>query len=165
MLFRSKWGSFGFFDQIALGVLLYISQKRFGKFLSRNKPKSWGLAALGLITILVTYFGTFSEEDLDWVYGPFLIALGTFFLLLGGLNLRAFESKLWTPLTFPGKFSYGNYLLHVTVLYFLNPYGLNLNVFAAYLIFVLVSTIVSALSFHLFEAPANRWVRRKLGAR
>jgi peptidoglycan/LPS O-acetylase OafA/YrhL len=158
-----KWGSFGFFDQIALGVLLYIFQKRHGKSLSRDRLKSFGLALLGFFMILLVYLGTFSEEDLDWVYGPFLIALGLFAFLLGGLNLPVFESRFWTILTFPGKYSYGNYLFHVSVLYFLNSFLAGLNVFAAFLFFVVASTVVSAFSFHFFEVPANRWVRGLLG--
>ena len=158
-----KWGSFGFFDQIALGVLLYVFQKRFGKFLSRDRLKSSALALLGFLMILLVYMGTSSEEDLDWVYSPLLIAFGLFLLLLGGLNLPVFESRFWTILAFPGKYSYGNYLFHISVLYFLNSFLAGLNVFTAFSLFVVVSTIVSAFSFHFFEVPANRWVRRFLG--
>jgi peptidoglycan/LPS O-acetylase OafA/YrhL len=64
----------------------------------------------------------------------------------------------------PGKYSYGNYLLHTTVLYFLAPRLAGGNIYMAFLIFAMASTAAAALSFHFFEAPANRWIRKKLKA-
>jgi len=159
-----KWGSFSFFDQIALGVILYVLQKRLGPYLSKAKRTSFALTAVGLSTLAAVYWGTYSEEELDWVLGPILMALGLFFFLLGGLNLSFFESKFWAIFAYPGKYSYGNYLLHVSVLYLLHTYLAGLNVFAAFAIFVTASTLVSAFSFHLFEVPVNRWARSLMGA-
>jgi peptidoglycan/LPS O-acetylase OafA/YrhL len=158
---RHSWGAF---DQIAIGALLYLAQEKFGKCFSKNKNLSFLTTVSGLIVIV--YWNTFPVEgSLDWVYGPTLISLGLCLFLLGGLALPFFESPLLKPLTWPGQYSYGNYLFHMTVIYFINPFLWDLNIFLAFILFVIVTTGVSAISHRFFELSANRWIQRKLGAK
>jgi peptidoglycan/LPS O-acetylase OafA/YrhL len=155
---RHSWGAF---DQIALGALLFFTQQKFGNLFSKNKSLRVSAALTGLGIIVAVYFCTFPMEgSLDWVYGPTLISLGLCLFLMGAFYLPFFESRALRPFTWPGRYSYGNYLFHMSVIYFLNPLLWNLNIVVAYLIFVAVTTAVSALSYRFFEAPANRCVQR-----
>jgi peptidoglycan/LPS O-acetylase OafA/YrhL len=77
------FGSFGYFDQIAIGILLYFGQKRWKVFLSRNPALGVGLAAAGGMVLGWVYFGTSFNDGHDWVYAPTLLALGLAVFLLG----------------------------------------------------------------------------------
>jgi peptidoglycan/LPS O-acetylase OafA/YrhL len=166
MVFKAPWapntdftfGSFGYFDQIAIGILLYFGQKRWKVFLSRNQGLCVGLAVAGGAGFGWVYLGTSFNDGHDWVYAPTLLAAGLAVFLLGALHLPFFESEWLRAAAWPGKYSYGNYLFHIIVLYFLNAFIISLNVFAAFLVFAAVSTMIAALSFHCFERPANRWI-------
>ncbi len=159
-----KWGSFGYFDQIGMGMGLYFLQKREGHRLQKSPWICWGLAILGLGGFGLVYGMTFSAYLTDFFWAPPLAAASMGVALLGALNLSLFESRFFWVFSLPGKYSYGNYLLHTTVLYFLAPRLAGGNIYMAFLIFAMASTAAAALSFHFFEAPANRWIRKKLKA-
>ena len=137
---------------IAAGALLYLLVKRYGSFFSKNSRVSFILMAAGLVLMLPVFIS-------DWGRVNFLIAPGIFLFLLGGIHLRFFQSGYLKLLAAPGKYSYGNYLFHVAVLFFIHPFLWNLNIILAFAVFVILSTVISALSFRFFETPANRWVR------
>ncbi|MGH7739420.1 MAG: acyltransferase family protein [bacterium] len=159
-----KWGSFGYFDQIGLGIGLYFIQKQWGSRI-RSKPWAAGLLALaGTAGFAWVYWSTSGADLFDAFYAPSLATALLAAGLLGALNFSFFEAKLLRPLTWPGKYSYGNYLLHPAVLYFLAPHLVGRSIYFSFPVFVAASTMVAALSFHFFETPANRWVRTKFRA-
>ena len=153
-------GSFGAFDQIAFGALLYLASQKFQDYLGKRPAACILLCGAGFLTTTLTYLGTSTAESLDLVYGPFLIALGVSCFLLGGLHLPFFEARPLRLLALPGKYSYGNYLFNALVLYLIHPLLWNLNIAAAFALFVLATTCLSAVSFHFFETPANQFTRR-----
>ena len=157
--------SFGAFDQIAIGALLYLVFKFKGEFFSKNKGISSIVMSAGLLIILLTYLNTFPiGVPLDRIFGPTLIATGLFLFLLGGLHLSFFENKWLKLFSLPGKFSYGNYLFHISVLFFVHSFLWNLNIVIAFLVFVFITTSISALSYQCFEVPSNKLIRKWLGA-
>jgi peptidoglycan/LPS O-acetylase OafA/YrhL len=141
------------YGHIAIGALLYLTVKRYGLFFSKNPPISFALVAAGIVLILPDFIS-------DWDGVHFLIAPGMFLFLLGGIHLRFFQSGHLQWLAAPGRYSYGNYLFHTAVLFFIHGFLWNLNIVLAFAVFVMASTVVSAFSFHFFETPANRWVRK-----
>ena len=156
-------GSFGAFDQIAFGALLYLAAQKFRPYLLKNPGVVFFLCGSGFLITLTTYLTTFTGDDIDLIYGPFLIALGVFLFLLGGLHLSFFEAKPLKILTLPGRYSYGNYLFHGAALYFIHPFLLDKNILVAFFIFVWATTCFSAVSFHFFETPANHLIRKYFG--
>ena len=97
------------------------------------------------------------------IFGFLSIAWGIFFFLLGGLHLDFFNSKYWAPLARPGILSYGGYLFHPAILFFLCPVWIGKN---EYLAFVMVAVVIFAfaqLSYRYFEIPCNLWIRRVFG--
>ena len=147
------------YGMIALGGLLYFTVKHFGSFFSRRKKAGLGVMLAGLFALLPVYF--FDFEGLN----NYLIAFGGFLFLLGGIHLPFFQTKALKPLFLPGRYSYGNYLFHITVLYFIHSFLWNLNIVIAFLLFTTVTTAIAAVSFHYFETPANHFVRRLFGAK
>lgn len=152
------------FGAIATGCLLYLAVERFKTGLLKNKKLSLALCLLGLFVFLKAYLHQDYKADigghiLNWS----LITWGMFLFLLGGLHLEFFNSKLWAPLARPGVLSYGGYLIHPAVLYFLWPFLTGENEYLAFFIFAVVTFSCAQLSYQFFEVPVNLWIRRLLG--
>jgi len=157
--------SLGAFDQIAMGCLLYLTHKNFGSLFSKDTKLCWLTLAGGGSILVWTYLATFPIGDrADRVFGPTLIAIGIFLSLLGALHLPLFEAKWLKLFSLPGKYSYGNYLFHVTVLFSIHSFLWPLDIAVAFTLFVGASTAFAAASYHLFELPANRFLRKSLGS-
>ena len=147
------------YGQIASGALLYLLVRQWGAAFFRRRWLSWALVAAGLGLLGVVF-----ASDAGWT-GRFLIAPGTFLFLLGGIHLPFFRSGGWKWFLAPGKYSYGNYLFHTAVLFFIHSFLWNLNIVLAFALFISASTALSAFSYRFFEVPANHFVRRMLGAK
>lgn len=152
--------SFGCFDQLALGVLLYLAADRYGRVLSRRPALSAVLCAAGAALAAYAYISTSSVADLVWVPGVF--ALGVAVSILGGLHLPVFDGAFVSALGLPGRLSYGMYLLQGLVLYalwdVLQPFG----ALGGYAVYCAITIAVGYGMFHAYEAPSNHWVRRAL---
>ena len=156
----------GSFDQIAIGALLYLVHRGYRPYFMGKPKLCWALVGGGISVLILNHLTTFCiVNKADRVYAPSLVALGLFLFLLGGLHLEFFESKYFKFFALPGKYSYGNYLLHITALYFLHSVLWDLNIVVAFLLYVGVTTLFSSLSFRFLEKPANRFIRKCLGPR
>ena len=153
-------GSFGNFDAIASGALLFVASSRYGARLS--KSPSWrGLLCLSgcfLLTAANLFTNAYRNKNL----GSTGVALGLFLFLLGALNAPLFMHPLFRVLAFPGRLSYGGYLLHASVLYLSWPFLGRAPFVASLLIFVSLVFVIAWLSNHFFEKPANMAIRRLL---
>ncbi len=154
--------SFGCFDLMAMGILLYLCQERWGTLLRDREKLSWMLTISGLALAMTAYFNTIPQST-GRILGPSLIGIGVFFFLLGGMNIDLFKTRPFLWLGFPGKLSYGLYLLHVGIIYVLWPWLPHMDTLLAYLLLCSVSFLTAYLSYRFFEVPANRWVRQKFG--
>lgn len=159
------WNSFGHFGMMAFGVLLFIAQEYFQARLSANKKACWWLCAAGLYLMCFYAFHS-SAKIYFWtaVVSETMVGLGLFLFLLGGLHLECFKSPLWLPLTWPGQLSYGMYLFHASLLYFLWPLLGKMTHFSAWLIFCLATAILAQVSYRFYELPLNRLIRSSLGS-
>ncbi|HTC20476.1 MAG TPA: acyltransferase [bacterium] len=157
--------SFTAFGSIALGALLYFLTDRFGGFLGKREKICGCFCFLGVLVSLVIYFGTSILDSRDCVFGPLAMSAGLFFFLLGGIPLGLLESKRFWIFALPGKVSYGAYLLHAGVLYFISPFLFGKDASLYFIVFIVVTTGISWLSYRFFEIPANRWIRRTFGVR
>jgi peptidoglycan/LPS O-acetylase OafA/YrhL len=152
--------SFENFSFIAIGCLLYLVSTRYEEVLSKNKMKSVQLCLLGLVLVGTAYSPHFLLADR--LLGEMLMAWGGFFFLLGGLHLNIFNSKHWSIFTSIGRLSYGGYLYHAVVLYFLWPFLMGKNDFFDFFILSAATFFLAGLSFRFFEVPANLWIRKIL---
>ncbi len=153
--------SFSGFGAIAVGVLLYyylVFKKHF-EFLLNRPVLSLSLCFFGLAVFAVVYSRPFHMSD--FVLQPTILNLALSLFLIGGLSLPSLESKVLAFLCLPGKLSYGMYLWHSLVLYFLVPFLLGLNTWIAFLIFVLATLFLAFLSYFFYEMPANFWIRKR----
>lgn len=157
-----KFNSFAVFDQIAFGVLLQLIFDRHGERISRNLFYNLSFCGIGLAMIVYIFLGTDYENTVDGIYAPFVLGLGVFLFLLGGIALPFWGSKNLRVLSLPGKYCYGIYLIHPTVMRFSLPFFLSRsNEYAALLANILICTALAAVSFNFFEMPMNRLIRRK----
>jgi len=155
------YNSFAAFNLIAMGCLLYLVSERTREFLLRERGKCWLLCFFGFAIIFIFYFHIYVRVDYWWtVLANSFIGIGAFLFLLGGFHLKAFESKLLAVFCFPGKLSYGMYLLHALALYFLWSYLGDKNQFVAFFIFVVATVAIAAPSYRYFEIPDNLFIRK-----
>ncbi len=160
------YNSFNGFDLIALGALLHLVCERWQTALRRRPGVSWVLAVLGAALVFKIYFHQPYFADY-WGnrFDDLFIGLGLFIFLLGALHLEAFNSKAWLPVIWFGRMSYGIYLYQMAVFCVLFPFLTRLNSFICFLTAASAVWLVSALSFYLYEKPANQWIRGLLGAK
>lgn len=151
--------TFGIFDALAAGALLYIFSEDFKDFFNPRKLLCAILCLLGFCILLKVYFGTYIMYYPDQKFIPSALSLGLFLFLLGGLHLDFFQSKFLRIFSFPGKWSYGIYLIHVTVLYFLGPSLSRETAISNFFIFFIITLLVAFLSYRFFEVPANQFIR------
>jgi peptidoglycan/LPS O-acetylase OafA/YrhL len=149
-------------DQIGFGILLYCLAVKWDPWLSKNRLVAGLLCMAGFFLAAGIYFGTFIVEGLDRVYSPSFLAMGLVLFLLGGRHLDFFESKFLTWLSWPGKYCYGAYLLHIPMIYLTHSFLLKLHTSAAFVVLAALTTALAALSYHFFELPLNLWLRRRL---
>ncbi len=152
--------SLGAFDNVAFGVLLNMAVHRWGSVLS--KKRSWAIICCltGLILAVGIYLGTSLNNPWDRIFASFFLSGGLFLFLLGGLHFQFWESKLWVPLEWPGRYCYGGYLLHPIVLATLFPILFKMDAWKGFFLFAAVTTSLAAVSYHFFEMPANRLIRK-----
>jgi len=157
--------SLGAFDNIAFGVLLYLAVNRWGPALSQRKIWAAILCIVGLSLIIGVYAATSLNDSRDRVYASTLLAFGLFMFLLGGLQFLFWGGKLWQPFSWPGRYCYSLYLWHPLVLAFIFPIIFQMDAWKALLLFTAITTALAAVSFHLFEKPANQMIRKSLDKR
>ncbi len=161
--FIQGYASLAKFDLIAWGILFYLAVQKFGPFLLKHPRINFCFFLAGLLILTVTYFGTRENNAWDEIFVSEALALGAGCLILGGLHIRFLESKGLKLLSFPGKYCFGCYLLHPTVLYFVRPWMDRVNIFLGFFLFIILITLVAAFSYHFFELPANRLIRKTFG--
>jgi len=154
-------------DEIFVGVLIAYGFVVWHAGLKRWCERlSHGVWILGLGMILsVWIFGGLQVQGLFAVVFQFqLMALGSGFLILNGLFLdnavtRFFARPFWYPFA---RISYGTYLLHPYVLFWLvgnysqfaDPPAMNTLEFLGFFVVVmLVTQVFAALSFLIVEQP------------
>lgn len=161
--------SFGAFDQIAIGILLFLSAKYWRAYLLVRKALSLTLCFLGALFLVLDYGWTNTNLQGNDIYSPTLAAAGAYFFILGGLHLPWFESGFWTPFTWPGKFSYGIYLFHPLLYskifypFIYVPLLRTQDTFFAFLLFIVFVTSIMGCSFYFVERPINQTIRRLWG--
>ncbi len=157
-------GSLEPFGALAAGCLLCLVSGRFKGALSADPKASLAILFSGLALFLSAYLHQDYKAD-TWghIFGFSFISWGTALFLLGGLHLEFFNSKYWSFAVRPGALSYGGYLIHPAVLYFLWPHLAGRNEFLAFFLFAAATFTVAWLSYRYFEMPANAWVRRTFG--
>jgi len=153
----SQIASFAAFDQIAIGAAAFLMQDRFEKEARRIPWLRILFLCAGLALFMAVYTETAARSMGDWILGPTILALGCALMILGGN--RGEWGSFWKLISWPGKFSYGCYLLHMTALFiFWNVYG-QINPFAALSLFMISTWLLAYLSYRYFEVPANVRIR------
>jgi peptidoglycan/LPS O-acetylase OafA/YrhL len=163
---RWFFNSFAQFELIAIGSMLYLFSSRYGNLLVK-KQAACGFFILAGGFILFRVFWAL-PTDFDYfrkIFSFSLISWGTFLLLLGGMYIKLFDSKYLAPFALPGKLSYGGYLLHSLVLWFLWPVISDKRILLGFPLFVIATLLVAWVSYRFYEIPANQWVRRWVGKR
>jgi peptidoglycan/LPS O-acetylase OafA/YrhL len=165
---QNHWpiNSFSNFNLIAMGCLLALICDRYKNQFEKNKIGCAFFTIAGVFILVRTFFAGHTELDYsNRIWSPFAIGAGTFLLLLGGLHLKFFQSKWLAPFALPGKLSYGGYLLHASVLYFLWPLLTKTSEWEAFLLFFSVTVMVAWISYRFFEMPANLFIRKIFAGR
>jgi len=151
--------SFSSFDQIAVGAVLYFLSDGLKNELKSKPWTAFLFFVSGLTICFFLYVKTAINGNVETILVPTLMAMGCALVILGGIHLPIFNSKIAETISWPGKLSYGCYLWHQTIIFLFMPLWAwlgGLSAFSVLLIFVLV---FSYISYEYFEVPINHRIR------
>lgn len=152
----------GAFDALGIGACAYLFWRRARQTLEARPAAAAALSLMGSVIILWTFWN-YQKRPLEMVVAPTLLSLGCALFLIGACSLPRSLGPWLRVGAFVGSLSYGLYLLHVTVFYFLRPVLPHLGSYDRGVAFYFsMSIAVAWLSHRFYEVPANRWVRDKL---
>ena len=126
--------------------------------LAVNQAKS--LSTLYIVPIVgVVVLSRFSSVDSPWVYSGALTAFAglSVICLIAAIQAGPVRSFLsWSPLARVGEVSYGLYLIHWPVIVWLNSERVDLQPTALFGVQVIVTVILTLVSYWLIEQPIRR---------
>ncbi len=146
------------FGEIGMGVLLYLACKSFYAVWFKRKKLCLFFSITGAILIFLSY-GFYFSAGRSMGDQSFVLGAGVFLFLLGSIHLDIFESEVFKIFTFLGKYSYASYLLHVGILFFIQPFLIDKDVFFALGYFTVITTAVAFMSYRIFEFSMNNLIR------
>ena len=97
----------------------------------------------------------------NWPFGIF-IGVGAALLMAASIGRSVPRSSIVRSVSRIGELSYGLYLLHPVVLYAVGPLAGRMGTVPGYAAFAASVILVAAGSYHVFERPADRVIRRLL---
>jgi peptidoglycan/LPS O-acetylase OafA/YrhL len=151
--------SFGAFDQIAVGALLYFANEQWGDWFKRHFKTAIFLMMAGAGGCFYLFIQTSYRNGNQYIWVPTLMAVSCAMAILGGLYIPALNSKTAHLLSWPGKLSYGCYLWHPTLIVLLMPFLVSTGGFWAFVFFVIAVCFFAFLSYKGFEIPVNHRIR------
>ncbi len=157
--------SFGAFDLIAMGCLLYFLHRKTNERLRQTPALALTIVISGIALFAAAYRFTdiWDISRPDVIFGPSLLDAGLFLVLWGGLS---FDLSGWRWLRLagmPGEWSYGLYLWHGMILFAAYAFLIRWSPWTSFGWFVAINCAIGWLSFVAFERPANQWIRQTLG--
>jgi peptidoglycan/LPS O-acetylase OafA/YrhL len=159
---NSKWmhgAPYFAFHQIAIGGILYFSWERLKTGLECRPKICFLLLLLGSLMCFALYFGTSISNKNEALIVPTLLAIGCALVILGGINLPAFNSTWASLLSWPGKLSYGCYLWHPTLIFVFLPFLAQKGGMRALGLLLVFVWIFAFISYRYFEVPMNYRIR------
>jgi len=151
--------SFCAFDQIAVGAGLYFLWSKVKNELSLKFWTAFLLFISGMMICFCLYVKTSINGNVETIFTPTLMAMGCALVILGGMHLPFFNTKLAETLSRPGKLSYGCYLWHQTIIFLLMPLWAWLGGLNAFMVLFSIVLLISYISYECFEVPANHRIR------
>jgi len=143
------------FELIAMGAWLYLFLKEHPQ-LFRSPGAASGAAFVGLTVLTTLLMGwiTLPEILFQTVWGS-----ATTLVLAGALRINWEGRSLARLAAKPGEMSYGLYLWHISVLYFIAPFFQDHPWSLIYPAYLAATLGWAALSYRFFEKPVNRAIR------
>jgi peptidoglycan/LPS O-acetylase OafA/YrhL len=151
--------SFSVFDQIAVGAGLYFLWNSVKNELNLKFWTAFLLFISGMIICFFLYVKTSINGNEETIFTPTLMAVGCALVILGGIHLPFFNTKLAETLSRPGKLSYGSYLWHQTIIFVLMPLWAWLGGLSAFTVLFIIVLSFSYISYEYFEVPVNHHIR------
>lgn len=161
--YQIRQASFAVFDQIAIGAGLYLVHERWGDWFEKRQGTAFLLILAGTGGCLSIFLGTCYESAGKYIYAPTLLALSCAVAVLGGLHSGLFRSRWAEILSWPGKLSYGCYLLHPTFVALLMPLCIWMGGLESLVFLFLTVFLFAYFSYHFYEVKMNHRVRGWFG--
>lgn len=147
-----------------IGMLLFELYERYKDF-SISYKKASLFEGIAIIIFLLFYLSAnafsivYRASSYYWIPVSLIVFV---FALQRGCISKLLRNRV---LVYLGEISFGVYMFHFLVLdVFIRVVarmGLKLSASLSFAIVLLITLLVSSLSFHYFEKPANRWVKKK----
>lgn len=151
--------SFGAFDQMALGALLFFTSEKVRPQLMEKPRLKLVIFAAGILVFGWTYVNCFFyTPNLQRILAPTLFALGVWGIVLGGDESPIFKNFAARAVIFIGQLSYGIYLIHYLIIFFLTPWLPGFWTAGSFLSVTIITAAIAWLSYRFLEEPSRRLI-------
>lgn len=162
LMFQSTTQVVGLLDEFALGILLarFIRSENFLK-LRMAKPVFKMLFLVAALMLLVLTMTIYEQRASYWNYVTMVVFFKTLLALAFAALILALSvllpgtgmPKAVAPFAYLGTISYGLYLWHLPVIKTIHTYFGHVEPAVAFSIVLVVTLILSSMSWHYFEKP------------
>lgn len=149
------------------GPIFRLPEFAMGMAAAKLMSKGFKINHLTMILVLAALFYALNQQSYGWMMHGYIVvpAVCAILIYVSTNNLPSFIKPVFKPLAFFGKISYSFYLMQIVTFMYIGEYKpaiLHDRGFTSWLMIFLISTLLSCVSYYVFEKKTSELLLRKL---